>query len=323
MIRVKFIKLFVFQMMVGAILTFFYGKMTVTHFNEYNLKIKNIIGEKTFNLPFKQRYLLKIWGDDVPEKVYFNGNFVTHSIFRNRKHMKEFHYVLPPEIIKIGADTLRIIPDKRYSMRIKNAIVATGFGVVVFKNSGLKKTGSSLIDTICIIFIIVLLGLFIFQLIEIFFIADYNRLFFGYAISYLPCIALLVLIHYLPSFLPVELLFIKSYYFAFCGLFILSFQIPFILFTLIKESFDLGLLTRQSLKIGETGKRIANKIAGYSAIRWLITRKTSDRCILIFIFLLFASASYLILKLEFFAAMIGNLAYLFLIVAVFLKLKNK
>ena len=222
----KYLKLIVFQIVVGVTLAFFYNELTIRSFNEFALKIRNIRGSRSFQLPVKETYLLKIFGDDIPEKVYFNSNRIVHSIFRNRTKLKEFYYIITPEVSKQGTNSILISPADRHSIKIMNNIASTDFGVVLFKPSAEQKSKTNAIFYLLAVFISAAWGLAVHCFLKYLFCLSMDNFFFKYCFSYVPCILLLTFLYKITVFLPAQLLFFERSYTGIVAFLILLFQIP-------------------------------------------------------------------------------------------------
>jgi len=330
----KLIKLVVFQMIVGILFAFFFARLTIPEFKKFQVKILDIRGGRSFQLPERGTYLLNIFGDNIPEKVYFNSKRIVHSIFRNRAKLKEFYYIITPEFTTKGINSILIIPDDRYSIKILNNISSTDFGAVLFKSSVEKKPKSNTMLYFFATFICAAWGLAILYSLKFLFGLSIDNFFFKYCFSYVPCILLLILLYKISDFLPARLLFFEKSYVGVVALLILLFQIPALFNFIIREIVSRYHYSRppnyseieykhiylEFLKI--SGKNASRKLLGFSAIVWFINKDFSDKCILFFVALLFSCAILLSFNLSFIAEFLANVAYLSLVTGVIIKLKN-
>ena len=71
-----------------------------------------------------------------------------------------------------------------------------------------------------------------------------------------------------------------------------------------------------------SGKNASQQLLGYKAVVWFLSKDFSDKCILLFMALLFTCALLLSFNLSFIAEFLANVAYLFLVTGVIIKLKN-
>ena len=355
----RYIRLIVFQIIIGVTLTFFHSELTIRSFNEFSLKIRDIRGSRSFQLPALETYILKIFGDGTPEKVYFNSNRIVHSIFRNRTKLKEFYYIITPDISKQGTNSILIIPDDRHSIKIMNNIASTDFGVVLLKSSVEKKPSTNITPYLISIFLSIAGGFAVLYSLKFLFGLSIDGFFFKYCFSYVPCILLLTFLYKISALFPAQLLFFERSYIGVVAFSILIFQIPALFNFIVREivfrdhdpepSIEPKLRTirplnlifskinmkplkiyhpeikyshiyMESLKI--SGKNVSRQFLGYKAVVWFLSKGFSDKCILLFIALLFASAILLSFNLSFIAEFLANVAYLSLVTGVIIKLKK-
>lgn len=64
----RYLRFIVFQIIIGITLAFFHNELTIRSFNDFSLKIRDIRGSRSFQLPAGETYILKIFGDDTPER---------------------------------------------------------------------------------------------------------------------------------------------------------------------------------------------------------------------------------------------------------------
>ncbi len=343
----RHLKLIIFQVIVGVLLAFFYAKLTIPKFDEFKLKIRDIRGSRSFQLPARGTYLLKIFGDDIPGDVYFNSVKITHSIFRKRTVLKEFYYVLSADITKEGTNKILVLPDKRCSIKIMNNIVVTDFGAVLLKPSVEKKPKTNGMPYLLVTLLFVAWGLAILYSLKFLFGLSIDSFFFKYCFSYVPCILLLAFLHKISDLLPARLLFFEKSYIGVVAFSILIFQIPALFNFIVREIVYRYHNPEPSIKpklnairplnliypiikykntylefLKFSSKNVSRQFLGYKAVVWFLTKDFSDKCILFFMVLLFSCAILLSFKLSFIAEFLANVAYLSLVTGVIIKLKN-
>jgi len=343
----KYIKIIIFQVIVGVLFAFFYTRLTIPKFDNFKLKILDVRGEISFQLPARETYILKIFGDDTPEKVYFNSSRIVHSIFRNRTKLKEFYYMITPEISKQGTNNILIIPDNRYSIKIMNNIVSTDFGAVLFKSSVEKKPKNNGMPYLLAALLFVSWGLAVIYFLKYLFGLSVDNFPFKYYLSYFLCILLLVFFDKISLLLPVRLLFFERSYIGVVAFLILIFQIPTLFNFIVHEivyryhrpepSIKPKLKSIRPLNIDYprveykriyleflkiSGKNVSRQFLGCRAVAWFLRNDFSDKCILFFMALLFSCAFLLCFNLSFIAEFLANVAYLSLVTGVIIKLKN-
>lgn len=341
----KHIKLIVFQVMVGVLFAFFYARLTIPKFDEFKLKILDIRGSRSFQLPARETYILKIFGDDAPEKVYFNSNRVIHSIFRNRTKLKEFYYILPADITKKGTNNILILPDKRCSIKIMNNIVTTDFGAVLFKPSVVKKEKIHPHLFLSFIFIFIVWWLGVLCFLKFLFGLSMDGFVLKYCLSYFPCILLLAFFDKISALLPAQLLFFERSYMSIIAFLILIFQVPALFNFIVREIVyryhhpiiepKLKAIRPPNLIYSKikyensyvellkiSCKNVSGQLLGFRAVAWFLRKDFSDKCILLFMALLFLCALLLCFNLSFIAEFLANVAYLSLVTGVIIKLKK-
>ncbi|MBI5873589.1 MAG: hypothetical protein HZB36_05545 [Candidatus Omnitrophica bacterium] len=330
-LKLFFLPLILFFMVMGYIFAFFYTELALQEFNGFNIKIRDMRGQKTFNLPVQQTYLLKIWGDDIIEKAYLNGLPLIHTIYRRRTTLKEFYYLLPAGTTKTGENTLTAGPGMRYSFVVRNNIVTADFGVIAFKNSQIKKIMAAPGLFVSFMLFFSAIGLFSCYVFSSLFSLPFNKVFIAQAASFLPCILFFCFLRQINNLLPINLYFLKNSYFGICAFLILIFQLPAMFFLILRESrVHTGLVTDvkgyTKQLIGHRAgviadvKRYTKQLIGHRAVKWFLASEFSDKCVILFIALLFLCALLISFKLEFIASFFGNMAYLALTTAVIIKL---
>ena len=318
----KLIKLVVFQMIVGILFAFFFARLTIPEFKKFQVKILDIRGGRSFQLPERGTYLLNIFGDNIPEKVYFNSKRIVHSIFRNRAKLKEFYYIITPEFATKGINSILILPDDRYSIKILNNISSTDFGAVLFKSSVTRKAPIPFYIFLLFVFIFIVWGLCLSYLIKKLFGLSLDSFFIRYCLTYFPCILLLYLFDKAAIFLPAKLLFFERSYLGVISVLILLFQILVIFTSILPTPLQQPSKNKYFGLLMNSSRSISKQLAGYRAVAWVIKRDFSDKFILFFMFLLFFSAFLLCINLSFIAEFFANIAYLSLLAGVIIKLKN-
>ncbi len=132
----------------------------------FDKKFKNVNRQLTLEIPKTDTYLLKIWGTEIPDKVFFNNRELLQFLSRKRREVNELYIRLDPSLINLGRNKLDIFSNKSYSVRIRNFYGATELGdiVVLFNRSKMPnfKLGYSFIivafqaflGLLCLLFII-------------------------------------------------------------------------------------------------------------------------------------------------------------------------
>ncbi|HAJ56626.1 MAG TPA: hypothetical protein DCL35_02525 [Candidatus Omnitrophica bacterium] len=327
-LNIKYIPLVLFFMAMGAVFAFFYTELALPEFNGFTMKVRDMRGQKAFDLPVQQTYLLKIWGDDIIEKAHLNGLPLTHTIYRPRKTLKEFYYLLPSGTTKPGENILAAVPGKRYSFMIRNNIVATDFGVISFKDNQIGKNRASFGLFASFMLLFSAIGLFIYYISSVLSSMPFNNILIAQTASFLPCIAFLYLIRQINNLLPINLYFLKNSYFGVCAFLIAIFYVPAMFLLLLKgnKAYTSVATDGKNANIHTCvvagGKGYAEKLIGHRAVKWLLSREFADKCLILFMALLFSCAFLMAVKFEFLASFFGNIAYLVLVTAVIIKLRK-
>lgn len=342
----KYIKFTLLHIFLGYLFAFFYAQTTIPAFTEYSLKIRNIKGEKDFELPDRGTYLLKIWGDNSYDKVFVNSLPITHSVFRKRPKLMEFYYVLAPNLTKKGTNTFKTIPPHRCSFRIKNCISATGFGIVNFKTVTPQRTPLSSGEYTLILLAFVVFGCAFLLFLQRFLRFPFGTFFLKYTLSFLPCIAFLSFAMNLSSFVPFQFSFFKNSFWGLCAFLIAIFQVPLLWSFFIREGFVYAVkqsdekirllkdatriitvsasdfIHASRKKVLETGEQSARKFVESWPVQWWLAQKFSDKCVIFFIAALFLCAFLLTFGFESLTEFLANLAYAALVTAVIIKYKK-
>ncbi|MCM8783428.1 MAG: hypothetical protein NC818_01415 [Candidatus Omnitrophica bacterium] len=300
-------KLILISLILGAIFSFFYNYFVIGDFKGFKLKLKDVKGITQFNLPEKDIYILKVWGKDSPQEVYFNDKILSHFYFRKRGELKELYFSLPEDLVNEGSNKIKIVSPLSYSLRIRNHLGTADYGTVLFKESKFLK--EKRFNFRKFLLGIVLFSLSIFFIFRFFSFLTKNLLII--ILSYIPCFLFFLFSFFISQFSPYRII-LHIYSFLGMSIFLVGIiMVPlFLIFSARK--IDIKLLKENFQK--DKDLFLSNRI-----VYWIMTREFSDKCILTFMFLLILCAFLLIFKLEPVAEQIANLAYLVLVLGVGIK----
>ncbi len=308
----KYLKIIISHTLLGICFAFFYTQLSVPSFKEVDIKTRNIVSRANFNLPNKNTYLLKIWGDSAIEKILLNGTQITHFFYKNRKNSKEYYYIITPEIAETGQNNLGIYPGKNRTMRVKNNIVVSELGVVLFKNTPVLYIGENAGLYIMFVLVFILLGFIALFLFEKFVGLAFDKFLIMHVLASVPCLLFMLLIHQLNKYLPAKVLFFSKSYFNFCFILILVFYLPLLFFFLLSQ------LKKIRLKI--TKLELKGKFFGIGLIQWFLSREVTTKLLISFFCFLFLCTSSLSFRFDFLAEFFANIAFCLLSAAVILTL---
>ncbi len=309
---IRYLKIIILHIILGICYAFFYAHLTIPHFNEVNIKMKDVRNQVYFTLPDNNTYLLKIWGDFSVDRVLLNGTQIAHVMYKPRKVLKEYYFVLPPELAKTGNNSITIEPDKRSTIRIKNNIVISELGAILFKNTPVNKLLPDQQLYLLFVLLFILLGFAFLYFFENFIGIPFDKFLAIHFCAFLPCLLLMGILYESNKYLPIKLLFFNKSFFGFCFLFIFIFYLPLLF----------SYLWRQLKKLGHkiNDLELKDKFFCLFFVQWWLSLKIVKKFEFSFYALLFLCAILLYFKLEFVAEIFGNIAYFLIFAAVILVL---
>jgi hypothetical protein len=294
----------------GVIYGMFYHDLSGEGFVDVSIKTRDVPGVADIRLERRESYLLKIYGDAIPEVVTWNKERIVHAFYRPRKKIREFYYwITPPQVLTQVPNRLEILPHERFTFRIKNNVAASEFGNIVFRPSNTKKLPRSLV-LIATVTILLATGLSVTWAIKRFLHIPPTKVLLGYALSHLPCFFLFGFLSFLGRFFKLEFILRPISFFGIYLLFIILIQIPIVLYFILRELRP--LLVMQGRRLNDTwifhwwrAQSVQNKFL-YAGIAFC------GMSVLMFSFRLFLFA-------EFFA----NFAFIGFIITTILALRNR
>jgi ABC-type Fe3+-siderophore transport system permease subunit len=295
------------SLVLGILFSIFYGYFVIPGFKVFEIKLNDIKGKAVLALAARDTYFLKIWGLSKPQKVYFNGRELLPVYQRERKKLKEFHFKLE----KSGGEVkniLEIIAPCAYSVKVLNCYGHTEHIAILFKSSGFLKSypfrlprfmAAALVSALLIFFIFQLAFLvsrFLFKK-----LVDEEAV--KYGLAFLPCLLVLFIFYLFSEFSGFRILLQPGYFLQICIFLVAIVLLP--MFWVVSSDIEQleGELT-----------------LGHKIERWMKARDFSDRCILIYMFLLVLCGGLLfILELKSTIEFIGDIAYFALLAGVIIK----
>lgn len=308
------IKYIIFAILLGLVIGFLYNHLVISDsykkeffYYKHSVKVKNSnYVEMAFPILYKETYSLKISSpEDKKKKIIVNDSVLVpwKTKLHRKKHSKPVDYVLvSPEKLNIGKNYFKIYFSSNISawvtMRLENYKGNSSNRIfILFKDSHVLPLKRSpvmyLYSTLIVLFMFLFLSWVTREHI-------YSKI--------------------LVSLLPANILFLLAY--------------------IIHETLDLRLFitsdhfwTLQAVSLGlmccmffcKYNKKMIIKIVMCHLIwvkafwQWLKSRQFSDKCIILFMFLLSVCALLLIVRLEIAAERLANIAYLSLCLGVIIK----
>lgn len=328
----KFFIIIALLIIYGFILSFFYNYFVFTEFKDFSIKLKQV-KSRSFVLPQKDTYLLKVWGLKSAEEVRFirfNREIARPFYFRERGELRESYFKLPFEIVNKGINTLTIDSQTTYSVRIQNYLgkLESGGIFILFNSAMLSKnhslcTSKVALKAIFITFLLLSIYIFFPFLIKRYFGFSLNKIYFGYFLSYLPCFLIFFIIYLLSKITPYRIIISAPFFIDLNIILIGVIQVLVVICLLIKEVkvrfekmkasgfFNKNIQAQMKLPIGIRRMLIFR--------RWYEKCKLNDKLIILSMVSIIICAFLSILKLEPAAEQVANLAYFALIISVLMK----
>lgn len=186
--KLKDIKIIVVFLIYSLLLSFFYNYFVVSKLEVFDFKFKDAQQRLRVSLPEKDSYLVKIWGLQFPQKVYFNSLEVTPFSYRERGILKEINIKVDSSLANKGKNLLSIVSNKRYSVKIRNFYGATDSKgiIILFKSSRFLEFSPQrfIFDSFKIFIILILFGTILHFLINLVFLNfDFKTFFIIFCFS--------------------------------------------------------------------------------------------------------------------------------------------
>jgi len=218
----------------SCVSSFFYCYFTTR--NEiiiYDNKISNVQSSLVVKLPRLDTYLVKLWGEKRPEKVYFNNIEIIPFRISSRNNTEEAYIKFDRALVNEGRNIISIVSQNSYSMRIKNfyGLDDSRKLFLLFDSSRFLRFNTGLFfDLIFLIFGVLIAAfclLYYFTRL-LFFNLDFFKLFLNFVLYNALCFAFIFILvltfkvhHYRVIFLP--LFFLKAAGIYICLSFLFSF----------------------------------------------------------------------------------------------------
>ena len=324
-------KLWPIAILCGALFGLFYQSIVIggtrDQFKEFGetIEITQKITVIPINIPVKDTYLLKLKGglkeNNQPDKVFINGHFLK-EYESERKQIRGIKYrIIPADLIHKGKNQLKICcPGDHFPFRLR--IICRNYRKALnYKNIFLLFDSSRYLSKIyeahsiftkMLFGILFLCGLWIVistGWIRILHLSDRKIYLYG-LISFISCL-LILSVYYLASiYSPYHIILSSLYFWSFNIILIGILNISLISYNFWREYRKGNRLFRSAILNQNLIK----------SVEWMKSRELSDKLILSFMALLVVCAFWLILGAEPVAEFLANLAYLSLVLGVFIKL---
>ncbi len=321
--------------------TFFQSNIVIGKFEDFDEKYFDV-KRVNLNFPEKDTYLLKIWGLEWPEAVYFNNEPISSFHSRDRGESKELYFELSSENIKKRSNYLNIISASDYSIKIRNYYgkLESGRAYILFDSSPIfEKRHLGVIRLISIVVIVLCLFLGSWILI-LHFNKEYLQFSFKkiksiYFCSLAMCILLELLIYIFSIFSPHHVVISIGYFSVLC-ISVIGMTQFFLFSVFILREINSKVviwyrifkkngkkLIRQKLENSQEREALLGrfnvpriyKIIIFVAL-WFYSRKLFEKCLSVFIVSLLLSALLLLLNLDFIAVQVANVAYFCLLIGI-------
>jgi hypothetical protein len=306
-------KLILHSIILGIFLSFFYNYLVVENFEPFNLKFSNVKDTVKFDLPGNYTYLLKVWGIEYPQKVYFNKRCLKSFYLRERGQLREAYFLIGEDLLDKGGGKVELISDSSYSLRIMNFLAKEKYGALLFNTSGFLNNnnfGFARLFLFSLIFGFLIFWFFKLPsfLVKELFNLSFEGLSFVYVLSYFLCFIILIFVLILFYIFSSRLIINMQVFF---GISVLSLALVQIANVLIKF-LGWGNVSRQQNFVQRNNMAVS-KPKHHSVIKWFINRTFSDKCILAFVFVIALVSFLSIIGFRFAADNIGYFAYFILI----------
>lgn len=285
------------SIIIGTIFALFYIYFVVPGFKIFNLKFKDVKGSVNIDLPQKDTYLLKIWGLEFPQGIYFNGDLLEPYSSRERGKIKELYF----KIEAAGTSIFEIVSPLRYSLKIQNCRGYNDEVVVLFKSSRFLKNlhfkaGRFLAAAIIYCFIIFVIFRILSFLLQRFFSFSFEKEVLRFSFCFLPGFLFFLMIYLFSIFSDLKVIALRSSYFARISIFSVGiFLLPLVLFYV---------------------EKLRNRLVSLIRI-WVDTSKIADKFIVLFIVMIMLNA--LLFFVEPKIEQLANIAYFALVIGVIIK----
>jgi hypothetical protein len=294
----------------GFIFSFSYNTLVINGFKKFEIKLKEVRNTR-IKLPRKDTYLLKIWGVEPPEEIYFNYKKLSYFYSRLRGPLKEFYVKLSPEVISKDINRLEIIGPTSYSIKIKNFLGELEDIFILFDSSEIIKDRRIKITKLFLIFVCASLLLWSARWFILTFLGlrYFKKSSLWYFISYIPCLIFFFIIFLLHIFTPYQIIIPLKIFIGVSILLVGIVQVPVVLI-FISNEIKKRIASAQPIEPSIIYSPLVN------FIRWLKIHDFGFRFALLFIALLIVSTLLLIFRLKFLSEQVAKAAYFALVVGV-------
>jgi len=311
----------------GIFLSYLYAHFVIfspqTQFKEFKrtVSLEDNKAEVCLNLP-KDAYFLKIKHiiqKEQPKDIFINGSKITPNIYpyiKTKGIIETDSIYVPKDIIKEGKNAIDIYFSKNkpadLDIILSNYRKNIGNDIYILFNDSANlssnKISFKIIASVLIILFLIFSGLL--YLLNKFLSLTINRLFLYQIYSFLPFFIFLSFLWIAFDLTDIyKVVMTPAYFIAFCASTFFIIESAIVLFELWK-----GHKRRDRLVIKPKPNHNFDKV-----ILWIKTRGLSDKCILLFMFLLILCALLLILHLDKVAEQFANVAYCVLIIGIVAK----
>ena len=269
-----------------------------------------------YDIPYKETLFLKIKTPQAfpLKKLIFNNNIIVPQQTVLRGITYSYYIYIHKDFVSAGRNYLKVslfrAPKENIDVRLYNHRKRISDNLsVFFIDSNIFKAKKPFLNLLFTIMGIVLICLALLMVLRYIFLPR-QRIYPYIFLSFLPGNIFLILVYLIPLSLGYRIAMSWGYFFSLqAAAIILSSAaiLPFE-FLRVRKKEDSGNVFSPLFVLG------ANRI-----LAWIKTREFSDKCILLFMFLLINCALFLILNLEPVAEQLANVAYFALVTGVVIK----
>ncbi len=301
--------------LLAAAYCYFYSQLVVVDFKFFNKRVRDVeTGNISVDLPEKAPYLIIVRSKGTLSHLAFNGTPLIHTVYRGRTNKKEWHFFVTPNIVSAGANELLLEATSTCSLKIKNALGESSFGIMLFKESPTLRSHPTPLQ--CGLFLITLIvyALFLRKVLAFFFTLTPEKHALLYILSYLPVLAFFGISTAFSKFLPVQFVFFPKSFIGLC--FIIPILTQIIFFGAL--SFLRSISKEDPPKSSQTRRHIGNS----ALAAWWPKQKFADKCLAGFMVLLTLCAFSVIFNISILAELLANISFVLLVMGVVIKFRS-
>jgi len=302
------------------LLGFLYQRL-VFNFNKelFSKREMTAVSYKTADLSYdiahKESLFLKIKApEEFPiKKALFNNKRIYPAKVKLKKVTCTYYFIISKSIVFEGINLLRAEflkhPSVNIDIRLYNYRKDLNGPSILFSDNHIFKNKKSLWSVLFVTAVLIFIYFILAGALR-HILLSYQRIYLYIFLSLLPVSILLTLVYLIPLSSGYRIVMSRGYFFSFQFTTMLMFLGLILFFELLRAA------SKKSIQdiLSPLFTRNTNRI-----LMWIKIREFSDKCILLFMFLLINCALFLILSLEPAAEQLANIAYFALVTGVVIK----